>query len=216
MSRAASRSRGAPVLRAIWLNRWLPNSTSRTASSDQRSPTICSAAAIDPALIDDVIFGTVGQIGEQSANTARWAVLAAGLPESVPAVTAGRQCGKQPAGHPLRRAASHQRCLRSRHRLGGGVDERVPIGSQATGRTRSGPASPLVTREHPAGLVPQGVSAELIADRWQLSRQQFDTFAAAGHQRAATWRGRTVRGRYALQTMCEAGDLANATIIERL
>src|SRR5258707_12384735 len=56
-------------------------------------PALIERAGIDPAAVDDVISGTVGQIGEQSVNTARWAALAAGLPESVPAVTVDRQCG---------------------------------------------------------------------------------------------------------------------------
>src|SRR5215831_12964781 len=55
--------------------------------------TLIERASIDPATVDDVISGTVGQVGEQSMNTARWAALAAGLPESVPAVTVDRQCG---------------------------------------------------------------------------------------------------------------------------
>src|SRR5260370_30638471 len=63
--------------------------------------TLIERAGIDPATVDDVISGTVGQVGEQSMNTARWAALAAGLPESVPAVTVDRQCGSSPQAIPF-------------------------------------------------------------------------------------------------------------------
>ena len=148
---------------------------------------------IDPVLIDDVISGAVGQIGEQSGNTARWAALAAGLPESVPAVTVDRQCGSsQQAIHFAAQgviAGAYDVVIAS------GIESmsRIPIGSQAAGKDFLGPG---VAARYPEGLVPQGISAELIAKRWNLSREQLDGFAAESHRRAATaW----AEGRFAAE-----------------
>lgn len=137
---------------------------------------------IDPALIDDVISGAVGQVGEQSSNTARWAALAAGLPEAVPAVTVDRQCGSsQQAIHFAAQgviAGAYDVVIAS------GIESmsRVPMGSQSLGKDFFGSE---VAWRYPEGLVPQGISAELIAAKWNLSREQLDTFAAESHRRAA-------------------------------
>jgi acetyl-CoA acyltransferase len=144
--------------------------------------SLIERTGIAPALVDDVISGAVGQIGEQSANTARWAALAAGLPESVPAVTVDRQCGSsQQAIH-----FAAQGVLAGAYDvvIASGVESmsRVPIGSQTANRDPFGPG---VAARYPEGLVPQGISAELIATRWNLSRQQLDAFAAESHHRAA-------------------------------
>jgi acetyl-CoA acyltransferase len=144
--------------------------------------SLIERTGIDPALVDDVISGAVGQIGEQSGNTARWAALAAGLPESVPAVTVDRQCGSsQQAIHFAAQgviAGAYDVVIAS------GVESmsRIPIGSQAAGQDFLGPG---VTARYPDGLVPQGISAELIAQRWNLSRERLDAFAAESHRRAA-------------------------------
>jgi len=137
---------------------------------------------IDPKLIDDVISGAVGQIGEQRLNTARSAVLAAGLPESVPAATIDRHCGSS------QQAIS----FAAQGVIGGAYDvviasgiesmSRVPIGSQVAGRDPFGAG---VAVRYPDGLVPQGISAEPIAARWKLTREQLDSFAAESHWRAA-------------------------------
>ncbi|HJP75054.1 MAG TPA: thiolase family protein [Pseudonocardiaceae bacterium] len=144
--------------------------------------TLVERTGVDPNLIDDVISGAVGQIGEQSGNTARWAALAAGLPESVPAVTVDRQCGSsQQAIH-----FAAQGVISGAYDLviASGVESmsRIPIGSQFAGKDFTGPG---VAARYPEGLVPQGISAELIAQRWRLSRTQLDEFAATSHQRAA-------------------------------
>ncbi|HEY2697482.1 MAG TPA: thiolase family protein [Pseudonocardiaceae bacterium] len=144
--------------------------------------TLVERTGVDPKLIDDVISGAVGQIGEQSGNTARWAALAAGLPESVPAVTVDRQCGSsQQAIH-----FAAQGVLSGAYDLviASGVESmsRIPIGTQFAGKDFVGPE---VAARYPEGLVPQGISAELIAQRWGLSRAQLDEFAATSHQRAA-------------------------------
>src|SRR5262249_11575055 len=145
--------------------------------------SLIERTGIDPTLVDDVISGAVGQIGEQSGNTARWAALAAGLPESVPAVTVDRQCGSsQQAIHFAAQgviAGAYDAVIAS------GIESmsRIPIGSQADGKDFLGPG---VAARYPEGLVPQGISAELIAQRWNLSRERLDTFAAESHRRAAT------------------------------
>ena len=144
--------------------------------------TLVERTGVDPELIDDVISGAVGQVGEQSGNTARWAALAAGLPESVPAVTVDRQCGSsQQAIH-----FAAQGVLSGAYDLviASGVESmsRIPIGTQFAGKDFAGPE---VAARYPEGLVPQGISAELIAQRWDLSRAQLDEFAATSHQRAA-------------------------------
>ncbi|MGC4935924.1 thiolase family protein [Gordonia sp. DT30] len=137
---------------------------------------------IDPAVVDDVISGAVGQVGEQSGNTARWALLGAGFPESVPGVTVDRQCGSsQQAIHFAAQgviAGAYDVVIAS------GVESmsHVPIGSQSEGKDFLGTK---VAARYPDGLVPQGISADLIANRWDLSRIQLDEFAATSHQRAA-------------------------------
>jgi acetyl-CoA acyltransferase len=137
---------------------------------------------LDPADIDDVIGGTVTTVGEQAVNGARLAALAAGFPESVPGVTVDRQCGSS------RQALS----FAAQGIVAGAYDiviasgaesmSRVPIGSAARGADVAGPA---VAERYPGGLIPQGVSAELIARRWRLTRAEPDEFAATSHQRAA-------------------------------
>ncbi len=138
---------------------------------------------IDPAEVDDVISGAVGQIGEQSGNTARWALLGAGFPESVPGVTVDRQCGSSQQA--LHFAAQGVIAGAYDVAIASGVESmsRIPIGSQFQGKDFAGPK---VGARYDQGLVPQGISAELIAQRWNLSRTELDEFAAESHRRAAT------------------------------
>jgi acetyl-CoA acyltransferase len=140
-------------------------------------------SGIDPGLVDDVIMGCVSQIGEQSVNVARNAWLAAGLPEEVPATTIDRQCGSSQQA--VQFAA--QGILAGGYRLvvAGGVEHmtRVPMGS-----TMSGPGVPFGPAMHDryqGRLVPQGISAELIAEKWGLTRSEQDEFALRSHRRAA-------------------------------
>ncbi|MFJ9565212.1 thiolase family protein [Streptomyces fuscichromogenes] len=137
---------------------------------------------LDPALVDDVITGCVGQNGEQALNIARSAVLAAGLPETVPATTVDRQCGSsQQAAH-----FAAQGVLAGAYdiAIACGVESmsRVPMFSAVQG---SDPYAPLAAR-YPDGLVQQGVSAELISARWKIGREEMDAFAARSHRLAAT------------------------------
>jgi acetyl-CoA acyltransferase len=144
--------------------------------------TLVERTGIDPEAVDDVIGGAVGQIGQQSMNTTRWAALAAGLPDSVPAVTIDRQCGSSQQA--IHFAAQGVMSGAYDAVIASGVESmsRVPIGSQAAGQDPFGPG---VAGRYPQGLVPQGISAELIASRWRLSRAELDAFAAESHRRAA-------------------------------
>ncbi|WP_353829232.1 thiolase family protein [Agromyces sp. SYSU T0242] len=133
---------------------------------------------LDPAIIDDVIGGCVSQIGEQSYNVTRNAVLAAGFPEHVPGTSIDRQCGssQQAATFAAQAILAGQADII----VACGVESmsRVPLGSSAAG------ADPFGTRVHaryPEGLVSQGVSAELIAQKWGFSRDELDTFATRSH-----------------------------------
>lgn len=140
-------------------------------------------SGIDPALIDDVIGGTVTQVGDQSQNITRTALLAAGFPESVPATTVDRQCGSsQQAVH-----FAAQGIISGAYDIAvaAGVESmsRVPMGTNAIGRETRGPR---FEQRYPEGLVPQGVSAELIASEWGLSREQLDETAYESHRKAAT------------------------------
>jgi acetyl-CoA acyltransferase len=143
---------------------------------------LVTRTGIDPALIDDVISGAVAQIGEQCGNTARWGLLAAGYPESVPGVTVDRQCGSSQQA--LHFAAQGVIAGAYDVAVASGVESmsRIPIGSQAQGKDFAGPS---VAERYTPGLIPQGVAAELIAARWGFSRAQLDEFAASSHERAA-------------------------------
>jgi acetyl-CoA acyltransferase len=136
---------------------------------------------IDPATIDDVIAGCVSQTGEQAVNIARTALLAAGLPESVPGTTVDRQCGSsQQAAH-----FAAQGVIAGAYDVvvACGVESmsRIPMGSNAQGQDPN--VAPLAHR-YPEGLVGQGISAELIAADWKLSRAELDEFSARSHQLA--------------------------------
>ncbi|MEE3851802.1 acetyl-CoA C-acyltransferase [Gordonia sp. LSe1-13] len=143
---------------------------------------LVARTGIDPVVVDDVISGAVGQVGEQSGNTSRWALLGAGFPESVPGVTVDRQCGSsQQAFHFAAQgviAGAYDVAIAS------GVESmsRVPMGSQTLGKDIAGSR---VAERYAEGLIPQGVSAELIANKWNLSRTELDEFSATSHQRAA-------------------------------
>jgi acetyl-CoA acyltransferase len=140
-------------------------------------------SGIDPGRVDDVIMGCVSQTGEQAVNVARNAWLAAGLPEEVPATTIDRQCGSSQQA--VQFAA--QGIMAGGYDLvvAGGVENmtRVPMGS-----TMSGPGVPFGPTMHDryqGRLVPQGISAELITEKWGLTREEQDAFALRSHQRAA-------------------------------
>jgi acetyl-CoA acyltransferase len=144
---------------------------------------LVARTGIDPALVDDVIAGCVTQAGRQSTNIARNAVLAAGFPESVPATTIDRQCGssQQAAQFAAQSILSGTNDIV----IACGVEQmsRQPIGYATLGEDVGGP---MLRSRYPDGLVNQGISAELIAARWKLSRAELDAYAAESHARAAS------------------------------
>ena len=150
---------------------------------------------IDPALIDDVIMGCVMQVGEQSLNVARNAVLAAGLPETIPGTTVDRQCGSsQQAAHFAAQgvmAGAYDIVIAA----GVEVMTRVPMGSAVADGKYGYPFGPMVSARYApdGGLVPQGISAEMIADKWGITREEMDRFAARSQAYAAR---ATAEGRF--------------------
>ena len=138
---------------------------------------------LDPGLIDDVIMGCVSQTGEQSLNVGRNALLAAGFPEHVPGITIDRQCGSsQQAVH-----FAAQGVMAGVYDIviAGGVESmtRVPMGitmQQGPGL----PFGPQMMERYDNGIVPQGISAELIAEKWDISREEIDQLALDSHMRA--------------------------------
>ena len=141
---------------------------------------------LDPALVDDVIMGCVMQVGTQSLNVGRNAVLAAGWPESVPATTIDRQCGSsQQSAH-----FAAQGVIAGAYDIvvaaGVEVMTTIPMGASVT--PGSFPFGPKVMERYAprGGVVMQGISAELIADKWDITREDLDAFAAESHQRAAS------------------------------
>ncbi len=150
---------------------------------------------LDPALVEDVIMGCVMQAGAQSLNVGRNAVLAAGWPEDVPATTIDRQCGSsQQAAH-----FAAQAVMSGAHDVvvaaGVEVMSQVPMGASVGDGKFGFPFGPRVGLRYAdvGGLVPQGISAELIADKWGLSREDLDAFSAESQARAAR---ATAEGRF--------------------
>jgi acetyl-CoA acetyltransferase family protein len=137
---------------------------------------------LEPALIEDVITGCVIQVGEQAGNIGRQAVLAAGFPESVPAVTLDRKCGSSQQAIDF----AAQGIIAGAYDVvvAGGVEmmSLVPMRANRLGKDSEGPQ---LRARYPAGLVHQGISAELIAARYGLSREALDAFALRSHERAA-------------------------------
>jgi acetyl-CoA acyltransferase len=138
-------------------------------------------SGVDPVLIEDVILGCVDQVGEQGFNIARNAALIANLTLDVCGVTLDRMCGsgQQAANFGFGMIAADQHdCL-----IAGGVENmsRVPMGSNAAG-PGEGPISPKLADKYQ--IVPQGISAELIAEKWGLGRAELDEFAAGSHEKA--------------------------------
>ena len=149
---------------------------------------------VNPGTVDDVVMGCVMQVGEQAFNIGRNAVLAAGWPDSVPATTIDRQCGSsQQAAHFAAQgviAGAYDVVVAA----GVEVMTRVPMGSAMADGKFGFPFGPAVSARYApeGGLVPQGISAELIADKWGITRDDMDRFGARSQQlaRQATDEGR--------------------------
>lgn len=137
---------------------------------------------IDPNLIEDVITGCVLQVGEQAGNIGRQATLAAGLPESVPALTLDRKCGS--AQQAIDSAAQGIIAGAYDVAIAGGVEMMsvVPMKMNRMGKDSEGP---IFRERYPDGLVHQGIAAERIAARWQLGREELDRFSLMSHHKAA-------------------------------
>ena len=146
---------------------------------------------LDPHLVDDVLWGCVNQVGDQAAQVGRYAVLAAGWPETVPGVTVNRACGSSQSSFDF--AAGMVMAGQYEVVVAGGVESmtRVPLGA---GRDLGRPYGPLVRERYAADLTSgefpgedfnQGVGAERIATAWGLSRRQLDEYAARSHELAA-------------------------------
>jgi acetyl-CoA acyltransferase len=156
---------------------------------------------LDPAVIDDVVMGNVMQVGEQALNIARNAVLAAGFPESVPGTTVDRQCGSsQQATH-----FAAQGVIAGAYDVvvAAGVESmtRVPMGASVVEGKYGLPFGKTVAARYAdteylpgyRGLVPQGISAEIISEKWDISREELDAFGLRSQQFAARARD---EGRY--------------------
>ena len=144
--------------------------------------SLVSRSGIDPAVVDDVVWGCVSQVGEQTLDIARNAVLGAGWPESVTGVTVDRQCGSsQQAVH---FAAAGLIAGQYDVVVAGGVESmsRVPMGSSVQG---GNPLGPEYLQRYGGVFPNQGVGAEMVAERWGLSRAQVDEFSAGSHEKAA-------------------------------
>jgi acetyl-CoA acyltransferase len=154
---------------------------------------IAGRAGLDPTDVDDVLWGCVIQVGEQSGNIGRYSVLAAGWPEEVPGTTIDRQCGSsQQAVHfAAAGVISGQYDLA----IAGGVEamSRVPLGSNRVNGPGE-PYGPQALARYGAGPFNQGLGAEMLAERWGLNRERLDSIALESHARAAA---ATDEGRFA-------------------
>jgi acetyl-CoA acyltransferase len=139
---------------------------------------------LDPGIIDDVLVGCVNQSGEQSSTPGRQALLSAGFPTHVPSVTIERKCGSGQQAVEFAAAGIVGGLYDIAVAAGVESMSRVPMGSARMGQDPFGPT----VRERFPDLVPQGISAELVAQKWSLSRAQLDDFSARSHERAATAR----------------------------
>jgi acetyl-CoA acyltransferase len=139
-------------------------------------------AGIDPEIVDDVVWGCVSQVGDQSSNIGRFSVLAAGWPESIPGTTVNRACGssQQALDFAVHAVMSGQQDVV----VAGGVEvmSRVPLGAA---RSTGQPYGPKVLDRYRGFSFNQGLSAEMIAQKWNLSRTRLDEYSAASHERAA-------------------------------
>lgn len=148
---------------------------------------VVARAGIDPSRVDDVIMGCVGQAGEQSANIGRNAVLASGLPESVPATSIDRQCGSSQQA--VQFAAQAVMSGTMDIVIAAGVESmtRVPMGTPSSLPFKNGMGhymSPNIRSRYPGPDFSQFMGAEMMAKKYNLTREQLDAYALSSHQRA--------------------------------
>jgi acetyl-CoA acyltransferase len=162
---------------------------------------------VDPDAVDDVVWGCVSQVGDQSSNIGRYAVLAAGWPETIPGTTVNRACGssQQALDFAVHAVMSGQQDVV----VAGGVEvmSRVPLGAaRATGE----PYGPKALARYNGFAFNQGVSAEMIAQRWDLSRTRLDEYSVQSHQRAAAARGSGVFDEQIVAVTTDDGTVVDA------
>ena len=151
--------------------------------------SLVERSAIDPAAIEDVIMGCVGQVGEQAFHVGRNAVLASSLPQSVPAVTIDRQCGSSQQS--IHFAAQAVMSGTQDVVIAAGVESmtRVPMGTPVTLAMQAGlgigPFPPSVQQRFGVPMFSQFIGAEMIAEKYQFSREALDRFALESHRKAA-------------------------------
>jgi acetyl-CoA acetyltransferase family protein len=143
---------------------------------------LAERTGLDPSTVDDVVWGCVSQVGDQSSNIGRFSVLAAGWPESIPGTTVNRACGssQQALDFAAQAVMSGQQDVV----VAGGVEvmSRVPLGSA---RASGMPYGPKVLERYDDFSFNQGISAEMIAEKWGLGRTDLDEFSARSHELAA-------------------------------
>ncbi|MBH0780736.1 thiolase family protein [Nocardia bovistercoris] len=143
---------------------------------------LAERTGIDPVIVDDVIWGCVSQVGDQSSNIGRYSVLAAGWPESIPGTTVNRACGssQQALDFAAQAVLSGQQDVV----VAGGVEvmSRVPLGAA---RASGAPYGPKALARYDDFAFNQGISAELIAEKWGFDRAVLDEYSARSHERAA-------------------------------
>ncbi|WP_405137863.1 thiolase family protein [Nocardia sp. NBC_01388] len=163
---------------------------------------------IDPSVIDDVVWGCVSQVGDQSSNIGRYAVLAAGWPESIPGTTVNRACGssQQALDFAAQAVMSGQQDVV----VAGGVEvmSRVPLGAAKAGGS---PYGPKALARYEDFSFNQGLSAELIVRKWGFSRTRLDEFSALSHERAAAAQD---RGAFESQIVPVVTDSGTVTVDE--
>ena len=142
---------------------------------------LASRSGIDPAVVDDVVWGCVSQVGEQTMDIARNAVLAAGSPESVTGVTVDRQCGSSSRPCTSRRRPDRGPVRRGRGGRGG-IHVRLPMASLVQG---GNPLGPEYLKRYGGVFPNQGVGAEIFAERWGFCRTQVHEFSVGSHEKAA-------------------------------
>src|SRR3954451_20647114 len=144
--------------------------------------SLAERAGVDPAVVDDVVWGCVSQAGEQTLDIARTAVLAAGWPESVPGVTVDRQCGSSQQS--VHFAAAGLIAGQYDVVVAGGVESmsRVPMGASLA---NGGHPYPEAFRSRYTQTPSQGIGAEMIAEQWGLDRTTLDQFSLGSHEKAA-------------------------------
>ncbi|WP_280426269.1 thiolase family protein [Nocardia carnea] len=165
---------------------------------------------VSPQLIDDVVWGCVSQVGDQSSNIGRYAVLAAGWPESIPGTTVNRACGssQQALDFAAQAVMSGQQDVV----VAGGVEvmSRVPLGAaRATGQ----PYGPAVLSRYDDFSFNQGISAELISAKWGFGRSVLDEYSARSHELAATAQDRSAFDEQIVEVTAPAGEFTEGGVV---